>query len=687
MKIRYLLVIAAGFMFCSHTAAQSDDHSLSSVKEVLMEPMVAAGYEPAEMENVLHDLDDLQQHPLDLNKAGKEEFKKLPFLTDFQINSLIQYRQEHGPLLSVYELQVIYGFTPEVINLIIPFVTVVEKPFAEGRRSAGGIAHPSHDITIRAHRLLEKAEGYEKFDSVSGSMHYPGNPWMLGLRYGMESGNHLRAGFTAEKDPGETAFSGSNRAGFDFNSAYLLVENVGCIKTLAAGDYRLAFGQGLVLSGGASPGKSSMPLSIAMRQDVIRPFTAADENNFFRGIAGSIKTGKFVFSGFWSAKHRDANITDTLSPDRICFSSFQESGCHRTRSEIADERSVKETAYGANVVYRNNYLKLGTTLVEYAFDKYLEAGNEPREVHDFHGNNLVNWGIDYALTLKKIQFFGETALGNQGWAMLNGIILNVNSFASFSMLYRYYAPDYFGLHASAFTEGSKVSDEEGFYTGFVLHPAAKWMVSGYAEFFRFPWLRYQVSAPAWGMDDLLQVDHTPSRQVAMILRIKYKLDPDDELSDSALIPEVASLRHLNLRYNIRYKLSNRLIMQNRLEITRVTKESTESSGMLLFHDISYSIKNLPLQIDCRLAWFKTEDYASRIYAYEDDMTAGFAFSPLYNQGLRYYILCRYAITPKVKFSLRFSQTNYSGTSSLGTGNDLIQGHTRSEIKLQLMANL
>jgi hypothetical protein len=101
MKIRYLLFVAAGFVFFSHAAAQSDDHNLSSVKEVLMESMASAGYEPAEMESMLDDLEDLQRHPLDLNRAGRDDLKKLPFLTDFQINSLIKYRQEHGPLLSV----------------------------------------------------------------------------------------------------------------------------------------------------------------------------------------------------------------------------------------------------------------------------------------------------------------------------------------------------------------------------------------------------------------------------------------------------------------------------------------------------------------------------------------------------------------------------------------------------------
>jgi hypothetical protein len=568
-----------------------------------------------------------------------------------------------------------------------PFVTIVEKPSDEARRSGSIVARPMHEIAMRTQRVLEKAKGYQVYDSVAGSLHYPGNPWLMSLRYGIEAGNHFRAGFTIEKDPGETAFSGSNRAGFDFNSAYLMVEDVGPIKSLAAGDYSLAFGQGLILWSGAAPGKSSMPLNIAKRQDVIKPFTSADENNFFRGMAVRTAWGKFVFTGFWSAKRRDANITDTLSKEKICFSSFQESGYHRTRPEIGDERSVKETAFGGNLVYRNNYLKLGTTLVKVQFDKYWETGNDLRDIHDFHGSNLLNWGVDYAFSLKKVQFFGETAYGNQGWATLNGMVLNVNSYASFSLLYRNYGKGYYALHASAFSEGSSVADEEGYYTGFVLHPVARWVVSGYVDFFRFPWLKYGVSAPASGNDCLFQVGFSPSKQVEMTLRIKYKSDPEDELPDSLLIPEVGKLQRLNLRYHISYRLSDQLVMQNRVEMVHVGTESPASVGVLVYHDLSYKIRKIPIGIDFRLAWFKTGDYASRIYAYEDDMTTGFTFSPLYNQGFRYYVLFSYHVASQVAFRIRFSQTNYTKVTSLGSGYDMIDGHTRSEIKIQIVARL
>ena len=40
-----------------------------------------------------------------------------------------------------------------------------------------------------------------------------------------------------ENDPGEDFFRGDNPQGFDFYSAYVMVNNAGPVKTFLAGDY------------------------------------------------------------------------------------------------------------------------------------------------------------------------------------------------------------------------------------------------------------------------------------------------------------------------------------------------------------------------------------------------------------------------------------------------------------------
>ena len=685
MKIRYLLFAAAGSVVCCPATAQPLIPGPFNIKELLMESIISVGGESTDYEAILNELEYLQKNPLDLNKVKKEELQKLTFLTDFQITSLLEYREENGALLSIYELQLIYGFTDEVIGMLLPYVKLSDQEQTKDFRLSEISKRSNHEVVLRTQRVMEKARGYSVFDSVAGDMRYPGNPWLLNARYGFEFKDHLRAGLTMEKDPGEDFFRGSNRGGFDFNSAFVMVTDLGPLKSAILGDYRLAFGQGLTLWSGAAPGKSSLPMNIVKRQDAIKAFNSADENNFFRGVAAGATRGRFTFTGFYSSKLRDANITDSLASGRICFSSFQESGYHRTLSETADEKSVREEAFGGNLIFRNNFIKLGSTLVHYQFDKFMEAGDDLKDIHDFRGNNLLNWGIDYSITLKKIQLFGETSYGNHYWATLNGALFNVNKYASFSLLYRNYGAGYFSLHSAAFSEGSSDTNEEAIYVGLVIHPAAKWKISGYADFYRFPWLKFGLSAPSSGSDYLLQVDYSPNKHTGMYFRLKYESAPEDDLQDSQLIPEIGEIQHTGIRYHISYRLSEKISLQNRLEIINVNPGySGTSKGILLYQDIEYRVKKIPVAIDFRLAWFSTGSYESRIYAYEQDMATGFSFSPLYDEGYRTYLMVRYDFG-KLSFRFRFAQSNFYSKDILGSGYDEINGHIKSEIKLQLTA--
>jgi hypothetical protein len=99
--------------------------------------------------------------------------------------------------------------------------------------------------------------------------------------------------------------------------------------------------------------------------------------------------------------------------------------------------------------------------------------------------------------------------------------------------------------------------------------------------------------------------------------------------------------------------------------------------------VEYRVKKVPVVIDFRLAWFNTGGYNSRIYAYEQDMTSGFSFSPLYDEGYRTYFMVRYDITQQVSCRLRLSQTNFFNSTTIGSGFDRIDVNTRTEIKLQL----
>ncbi|MBN2812744.1 MAG: helix-hairpin-helix domain-containing protein, partial [Bacteroidales bacterium] len=590
-------------------AQQPEQTIPSDIREVLMEAIAAANGEQADFESLLLELEQRMDNPVNLNTAGADELRSIPFLTEFQVASLIDYRNRHGQFLSVYELQVVYGFTPEVISLLLPFVCVVPSSPARLKRNDTVVAAVNHKLWIRTQRTVQKARGYRAIDPETQKPRYPGSPWLLNVRYGAEWNKKYSAGVTLEKDPGETLFSGSNRAGFDYYSAHIMVRDVGALRSLVVGDYRLAFGQGLTLWNGMAPGKSSLPLNIVKRQDAIKAYASNDENNYFRGSAASISWKRIMATGFFSSKSRDANIVDTLEDGGVLISSFQESGYHRTIAEVEDEKSVRETVAGGNLLYRGNHVKVGTTLLYTWLNKEQKRGDDPDDRYDFAGDELLNWGVDYSLVIKRLQCFGETSMGNGYLATVNGLLMNVNKYASFSLLYRNYAKGYFSFHSSAFSEGSPDANESGFYAGMILHPFPNWKISGYADFYRFPWLRGNLPAPASGSDYLLQADYKPAKSVAMYLRLKAEWSPVSEATVEAGVPRTGERRYTGLRYHISYRVNRKLEMQNRMEWVQVDpSDGSASQGYMVYHDASYRFGALPMRLDCRLAWFSTGDY-------------------------------------------------------------------------------
>jgi hypothetical protein len=256
------------------------------------------------------------------------------------------------------------------------------------------------------------------------------------------------------------------------------------------------------------------------------------------------------------------------------------------------------------------------------------------------------------------------------------------------MVYRYFDKGFFSLHSDAFSESSANNNEEAVYAGAVIHPLRKLKISAYADFYRFPWLKYGLGAPSSGSDYLVQAEYSIDRKVEMYGRLKYELYPVDEPGDTLIIREIIHQQRAGYRYHISYRLTERLSMQNRLEYVYVKSEGQDvSRGYLIYQDIEYRFRSLPAGIELRLAWFNTNDYNSRIYAYEQDLSSGYSFSPLYNRGYRTYLMLRYDIAPDLLLRFRVARTGFSGEDTVGSGYDAIEGNARTEVKLQLTARL
>jgi hypothetical protein len=99
--------------------------------ENIIEQTIAKSNEDLEIESIVSDLEQLLINPLDLNNATLNDLDKLSILNDFQIQSLIDYRNKFGQIISLNELNYMYGFNENTIRLIKPFVYINQREFKD----------------------------------------------------------------------------------------------------------------------------------------------------------------------------------------------------------------------------------------------------------------------------------------------------------------------------------------------------------------------------------------------------------------------------------------------------------------------------------------------------------------------------------------------------------------------------
>lgn len=250
----------------------------------------AAGSE--KLETLYTELSYLSEHPFDLNRVTEEQLSRLPFLSDKQVEQILRYRKRVRSFVSVYELKAIYGMDYATVELLYPFVYIGEKPVDKRKLSVKNmLKYGNNELILRYDNCFQQKSGYQSYpDSVLQkypNRKYLGEPFYSSLRYSYRFDERLMWGFVAEKDAGEPFWTDQHK-GFDYYSFHFLLKSHKAIKTLALGDYKLSFGQGLVLSHDFSPSRAAMVTQAERRTSGIRRHYSTNEQDFFRGAAATL---------------------------------------------------------------------------------------------------------------------------------------------------------------------------------------------------------------------------------------------------------------------------------------------------------------------------------------------------------------------------------------------------------------
>ena len=633
-------------------------------------------------------LAQLYADPIDLNRATHEELAATYLLTERQLSSLATYRATMGDLVSIYELQAVPDFDLPTIRRLLPFVTVSGEPGL-----FGALPNPTdHYLILRYEQILEQQKGFTgAIPDKKGTMptRYLGNSSQWYARYRYSRPRAFSLGFTVEKDPGERILwqPSARRYGADYFSFHAQLQNRGKWRNICLGDYQVQVGQGLVLSAGFALGKSAETVQTLRRPTLgVRPYTSLTEYGYLRGVAATYALRPALDLTFLIAHNRrDANITaDRLG---LTATSLQTSGLHRTQSELDDQGSLLETNLGAHLLYHTRrQLQLGLTVLSTTFNAHVQKRDMAYNQYEFTGQHNLVIGVHGSHVWRNWNLFCEVArssgseTNSGGIGTVGGALVSLTKKLDVSFLLRHYDRNFHSFYSNGFSEGTRTINESGAYAGIKYTVYRKITLGGFIDYFRFPWLKYLVDKPSSGFDYLLQARYTPDRQTAFyaVLHEEHK----QKNLVTGKVKDVVETIHRSYVLNAEYKIRQNLTLRSRIQWgTFRYAGQTPSRGFALVQDATFDHRRLSLS--GRVALFGTDDYDSRQYVYERDVLYAFSLPAYFYQGVRHYLLMQYTVSRHLTAWVRWSRTDLTNQTTVGSDLDQTSVPHKSEVKLQV----
>ncbi len=490
-----------------------------------------------------------------------------------------------------------------------------------------------------------------------------GSLWKVLSKYKVTAGP-FSGGMTIEKDAGESFLSGSPPLP-DFISSHLSFTGQGAIRKIILGDYSARFGQGTSINTRMRTGLSLTASGYMMGSDEIRPYTSSDENNFFRGAAAELSIKKLGFSLFYSCNKIDASISSSADSAKLYVENFYKTGLHNTPSLLLKKDVVSETFYGINLNYSISSFRFGLTWSESRFSLpvNLKSGN-PEDLYSFEGMKNGVYSVYYNSLIKRILLFGEASADDSlNLAIVQGITLRPSDRLSINFLYRNYSPEFVSFHGMGPGSGSSTGNEYGLLGNFTFEAAKHLFISAGCDISWFPWLKYRCSYPSLAKKQEVRLKYIPGENISIEASYNYRFLMSD-VKDQQGLNGIAELTVRTLKAIVKYSPAENLTLTTRIDYK--VADDQGSKGMLMLQDLNYRFRQVPVTIWFRHCIFNTDDWNSRLYAYENDLLYSFSIPALSGKGSRTYLMAEWEIGDVAELRVKYGLTtliengNYPG---------------------------
>ena len=631
-------------------------------EQLLAEVLTVEDMEAADWEDTYDMLCALEQQPLNLNTAAREELESLPFLSARQVEAVVEYLYRYGPMKSMSELRMIKSLDPAQTELLHYFAYVGDERVEPGfPRLDNVLKYGRHELMADARVPFYKRKGDE-----NGYLGYPYRHW---LRYQFSYRDCVKAGVVGSQDAGEPFFSGRNKTGYDFYSYYLQVKRLGRLDNAVAGCYKLSVGMGLVLNNSFGLGKLAMLQQLGRNTNTVRPHSSRSSSGFFQGGAATVGLSpQWQLTAFLSCRPLDATLSDDGTMRTIVTG-----GYHRTPAEMEKKNNSHATDAGAHIAYRRGGLHAGATALYTHLDRRLcpDTATLYRRYYA-QGSSFVNLSADYGYLHPRFALSGETAVNRDGaLATINSFSLQAADGLTVMLLQRFFSYRYTALYARTMTEGGHVQNESGVYLGATWQPSPRLRLQAYTDYCRFAWARYQVSQASYAWDNLLTATYNLA---GWNLTGRYRL-------------------HLRQRDNeTKTALTGYTEHRGRLSVTRSSprfSNTTQADAVSTGGDWGYMLSDMAgrqwgrLKASAGGGYFHTTGYASRLYVYERSPLYSFSFPAYYGEGLRLMLMLQTTPVRRLTMTAKLAVTHYFDRSTIGSGLQQINSSSQTDLDLQL----
>lgn len=620
-------------------------------------------------------LEEWHAHPMNINRVGRDDLLRLPFLRPEQADSILSYRHRYRSFRTLGELMYVRGLDYEERRRLSLFLYVgdtVQTSIPARRKWWEG----KHEVVMRLDVPLYERAGNKSYTTEelleNPNRVYLGNGWANTMRYRYRWQGDVAYGLTLQKDAGEP-FGTHNTYPYDYVSAHLHYRSRSRRWEVWGGDYRVRMGQGLLLSDVWVSSHAAMVEQLPRSEMRVRSHTGTNETDYFRGAAMRWSKGSWQLTAFASYRRLDARTEGGT------VRSFIDDGLHRTLSECENRRAVGSLVSGAHVSFAKPQWHVGVGAVYSHFSKTICPTPRSYNIYYMRGTGAAGFSLDYAWHHRRWSIQGETALdGDAHFASVHSVGFEAREGVSLVARLRSLSERFVSVWGDVLQDNGRVQNEHGLMLGTKMKLWGGVEVLAYVDGYLHPAPTYRADKASQGWVGGANVRYTLSRKWSMRFRYKLKAERQNVTGYDDLM-EFAGTHRWGLQAHYESKSVNATMGADACMATWQTRPS--SLGWMLSARVAWQVAE-GLRLQGFAAYFHTDDYASRLYAYEPRLRYDAGFPAFAYHGVRSVLAAEWQVCRRFSLGCRYSLWGYFNRAQIASGTQLIDAPTQNDLMLQ-----